>query len=92
LTALDGATDTVTLQISLDEPRRRADVVPVTVAEPLDVSTAIAVGSITAALAGSGAVRRVAAAVTADVRIPAEQLAYAADVLGEEPSALTGEA
>ena len=52
------------------------------------MSTAIAVGSITAAaLAGSEAVRRVAALVTADVRIPAEQLAYAADVLGQEPPA-----
>ncbi len=56
--------------------------------DPIDVSTAIAVGSITAAaLAGSEAVRRVAALVTADVRIPAEQLAYAADVLGQEPPA-----
>ncbi|MEU4602019.1 hypothetical protein AB0F43_03460 [Kribbella sp. NPDC023972] len=53
--------------------------------DPIGVATAIAVGSITAAaLAGSEAVRRVAALVTADVRIPAEQLAYAADVLGEE--------
>ncbi len=56
--------------------------------DPIDVSTAIAVGSITAAaLAGSEAVRRVAALVTADVRIAAEQLAYAADVLGQEPPA-----
>jgi [acyl-carrier-protein] S-malonyltransferase len=56
--------------------------------EAIDVATAIAVGSITAAaLAGSEAVRRVAALVSADVRIPAEQLAYAADVLGEEPPA-----
>ena len=54
--------------------------------EAIDVSTAIAVGSITAAaLAGSEAVRRVAGLVTADVRIAAEQLAYAADVLGEKP-------
>ncbi|TCO35497.1 [acyl-carrier-protein] S-malonyltransferase [Kribbella steppae] len=57
----------------------------------IDVSTAIAVGSITAAaLAGSEAVRRVAGLVTADVRIAAEQLAYAADVLGEEPPADPG--
>lgn len=56
--------------------------------DAIDVSTAIAVGSITAAaLAGSEAVRRVAAIVTSDVRIPAAQLAYAADVLGQEPPA-----
>jgi [acyl-carrier-protein] S-malonyltransferase len=59
--------------------------------DPIGVATAVAVGSITAAaLAGSEAVRRVAALVTADVRIPAEQLAYAADVLGEEPPADPG--
>lgn len=51
----------------------------------LGVSGAVAVGSIAAAaLAGSGAVRRVAELVSRDVVIPAEQLAYAADVLGEE--------
>jgi [acyl-carrier-protein] S-malonyltransferase len=56
--------------------------------DAIDVSTAIAVGSITAAaLAGSEAVRRVAAIVTSDVRISAKQLAYAADVLGQEPPA-----
>lgn len=81
----------LTEQLCLDELRRRADVVPDKPAEAIDVSTAIAVGSITAAaLAGSEAVRRVAALVTADVRIPAEQLAYAADVLGEEPPADPG--
>jgi [acyl-carrier-protein] S-malonyltransferase len=93
----------LTEQLCLDELRRRADAVPATrfgpageaeaadgvgEPDPIDVSTAIAVGSITAAaLAGSEAVRRVAALVTADVRIPAEQLAYAADVLGQEPPA-----
>ncbi|MGY4767896.1 DUF7158 domain-containing protein [Kribbella sp. CWNU-51] len=84
----------LTEQLCLDELRRRADAVPATPfapagePDPIDVSTAIAVGSITAAaLAGSEAVRRVAALVTADVRIPAEQLAYAADVLGQEPPA-----
>lgn len=86
----------LTEQLCLDELRRRAVAVcatpfgPAGEAEPdpIDVSTAIAVGSITAAaLAGSEAVRRVAALVTADVRIPAEQLAYAADVLGQEPPA-----
>lgn len=91
----------LTEQLCLDELRRRADPAtpfgPAGEAEaaggvgepdPIDVSTAIAVGSITAsALAGSEAVRRVAALVTADVRIPAEQLAYAADVLGQEPPA-----
>lgn len=84
----------ITEQLCLDELRRRADVVPKprteakTSTEPIDVSTAIAVGSITAAaLAGSEAVRRVAAVVTDHVRIPAEQLAYAADVLGVEPPA-----
>lgn len=54
----------------------------------LDVSTAIAVGSITAAaLAGSEAVRRVADLVSRDVRIPREQLEYAADVLGKDAPA-----
>ena len=93
----------LTEQLCLDELRRRADAVPATPfgpadevepaggvgePDPIDVSTAIAAGSITAAaLAGSEAVRRVAALVTADVRIPAEQLAYAADVLGQEPPA-----
>ena len=68
-----------------------ADVVRETQALPMDVSTAVAVGSITAAaLAGSEAVRRVAAVVSADVRIPAAQLAYAADVLGEEAPADAG--
>lgn len=57
----------------------------------IDVSIAIAVGSITAAApAGSEAVRRVASIVTSDVRIPAEQLAYAADVLGQAPPADPG--
>jgi [acyl-carrier-protein] S-malonyltransferase len=93
----------LTEQLSHDELRRRADAVPATSFEsagevepaggvgepdPIDVSTAIAVGSITAAaLAGSEAVRRVAALVTADIWIPADQLAYAADVLGQEPPA-----
>jgi len=87
----------LTEQLCLDELHRRADTVPATPLDPaggvgepdpIDVSTAIAVGSITAAaLAGSAAVRRVAALVIADVRIPAEQLAYAADVLGQEPPA-----
>jgi [acyl-carrier-protein] S-malonyltransferase len=68
-----------------------AGVVGETQTPPLDVSTAVAVGSITAAaLAGSEAVRRVAAVVSADVRIPAAQLAYAADVLGVEPPADAG--
>lgn len=81
----------LTEQLCLDEFHRRTDAVPEAPAEAIDVSTAIAVGSITAAaLAGSEAVRRVAALVTADVRIPAEQLAYAADVLGEEPPADPG--
>ena len=85
----------LTEQLCVDELRRRAAVVPGprdgAAPDPIDVSTAIAVGSITAAaLAGSEAVRRVAALVTADVRIPAEQLAYAADVLGEEPPADPG--
>jgi [acyl-carrier-protein] S-malonyltransferase len=81
----------LTEQVCLDELRRRGDDVPVPDVHPLDVSTAIAVGSITAAaLAGSEAVRRVAALVSSDVRIPAAQLAYAADVLGEEPPADPG--
>jgi [acyl-carrier-protein] S-malonyltransferase len=81
----------ITEQLCVNELRQRADAVPETETKPLDVSTAIAVGSITAAaLAGSEAVRRVAAVVSADVRIPAAQLAYAADVLGEEPPADAG--
>ncbi|ADB31654.1 hypothetical protein Kfla_2586 [Kribbella flavida DSM 17836] len=73
----------ITEQVCLDELRRRADAGPQAPARPLDVSAAIAVGSITAAaLAGSEAVRRVATLVSADVRIPPEQLAYAADLLG----------
>ena len=81
----------ITEQLCLAELRRRADVVSATEADPIDTSTAIAVGSITAAaLARSEAVRRVAAIVTSDVRIPAGQLAYAADVLGEEPPADPG--
>jgi [acyl-carrier-protein] S-malonyltransferase len=74
----------ITEQLCLDELSRRADdVVPEPAARPLDVSAAIAVGSITAAaLAGSEPVRRVAALVSADVAIPREQLEYAADVLG----------
>jgi [acyl-carrier-protein] S-malonyltransferase len=76
----------ITEQLCVDELRRRGDAAPETPAEAIDVSTAIAVGSITAAaLAASDAVRRVAGIVSAEVRIPAEQLAYAADVLGEEP-------
>ena len=78
----------LTEQLCLDELQRRADVVPSSPAKPLDVSTAIAVGSITAAaLAGSEPVRRVAALVSHDVRIPRAQLEYAADVLGEQPPA-----
>ncbi|TDD17804.1 hypothetical protein E1218_27215 [Kribbella turkmenica] len=85
----------LTEQVCLDELRRRAEAPTGTSdgddPEPIEVSTAIAVGSITAAaLAGSEAVRRVAALVTAEVRIPAGQLAYAADVLGEEPPADPG--
>lgn len=81
----------ITEQLCANELRRRTDAVPETGTKPLEVSTAIAVGSITAAaLAGSEAVRRVAAVVSADVRIPAAQLAYAADVLGEEPPADAG--
>jgi [acyl-carrier-protein] S-malonyltransferase len=76
----------ITEQLCIDELHRRGDALPETPTETIDVSTAIAIGSITAAaLAGSDAVRRVAGIVSADVRIPAEQLAYAADVLGEGP-------
>jgi [acyl-carrier-protein] S-malonyltransferase len=65
-----------------------ADAVPAGAGKSLDVSTAIAVGSITAAaLAGSEPVRRVAALVSGYVRIPRAQLDYAADVLGEQPPA-----
>lgn len=76
----------LTEQLCADELRQRglddASGEPVV----LDVSTAIAIGSITAAaLAGSAVVRQVAALVSADVRIPAAQLAYAADMLGEPP-------
>jgi [acyl-carrier-protein] S-malonyltransferase len=78
----------ITEQLCIDELRRRADDVPTASALPLDVSAAIAVGSITAAaLASSEPVRRVAELVSRDVRISREQLAYAADVLGEEPPA-----
>jgi [acyl-carrier-protein] S-malonyltransferase len=78
----------ITEQLCIDELRRRADDVRTASALPLDVSTAIAVGSITAAaLASSEPVRRVAELVSRDVRISREQLAYAADVLGEEPPA-----
>jgi [acyl-carrier-protein] S-malonyltransferase len=81
----------ITEQLCLDELERRADVVPSAPAQPLDVSTAIAVGSITAAaLAGSEPVRRVAALVSQDVRISRAQLEYAADVLGEQPPADPG--
>lgn len=67
---------------------RRADEVPTAVDKPLDVSAAIAVGSITAAaLAGSEAVRRVAEVVSQGVRISRAQLEYAADVLGVQPPA-----
>ncbi|WP_432948872.1 DUF7158 domain-containing protein [Kribbella sp. CA-253562] len=73
----------ITEQLCHDELSRRTDVVPEAAARPLDVSAAIAVGSITAAaLAASEPVRRVAALVSADVTIPREQLEYAADVLG----------
>lgn len=76
----------LTEQLCIDELARREDVVPQTPAKPLDVSTAIAVGSITAAaIACSEPVRRLAALVSQDVRIPRAQLEYAADVLGEEP-------
>jgi [acyl-carrier-protein] S-malonyltransferase len=78
----------ITEQLCLDELRRRGDAVRGGARKPLDVSTAIAVGSITAAaLAGSEPVRRVAALVSDDVRIPRAQLDYAADVLGEQPPA-----
>jgi [acyl-carrier-protein] S-malonyltransferase len=78
----------LTEQLCADELSRRGDAGPGNPAGTLDVSTAIAVGSITAAaLAGSEAVRRVAELVSADVRISSAQLAYAADVLGEEPPA-----
>lgn len=74
--------------VCADELHRRPDAVPAAPGASLDVSTAIAVGSITAAaLAGSEPVRRVAALVSADVRIPRAQLEYAADVLGERPPA-----
>jgi [acyl-carrier-protein] S-malonyltransferase len=78
----------LTEQLCVDELRRRGDAVPAGAGKSLDVSTAIAVGSITAAaLAGSEPVRRVAALVSSDVRIPRAQLDYAADVLGERPPA-----
>jgi [acyl-carrier-protein] S-malonyltransferase len=78
----------LTEQLCVDELSRRGDAVPVDGGKSLDVSTAIAVGSITAAaLAGSEPVRRVAALVSGDVRIPRAQLDYAADVLGEQPPA-----
>jgi [acyl-carrier-protein] S-malonyltransferase len=69
-----GRTSTLPSPTSPEQPAARL----------LDVSAAIAVGSITAAaLAGSDAVRRVAELVTSEVAIPAAQLAYAADVLGK---------
>jgi [acyl-carrier-protein] S-malonyltransferase len=75
-------------QLCVDELSRRGDAVPADTGKSLDVSTAIAVGSITAAaLAGSEPVRRIAALVSSDVRIPRAQLDYAADVLGEQPPA-----
>ncbi|MDX6251115.1 MAG: [acyl-carrier-protein] S-malonyltransferase [Kribbellaceae bacterium] len=78
----------ITEQLCMDELQRRADVVPDAPGKPLDVSTAIAVGSITAAaLAGSEPVRRVAELVSHDVRISRTQLEYAADVLGEQAPA-----
>jgi [acyl-carrier-protein] S-malonyltransferase len=78
----------LTERLCVDELSRRGDAVPVGAAKSLDVSTAVAVGSITAAaLAGSEPVRRVAALVSGDVRIPRGQLDYAADVLGEQPPA-----
>jgi [acyl-carrier-protein] S-malonyltransferase len=84
--------------VCADELERRGDAVPAPgTGSSLDVSTAIAVGSITtaiavgsitaAALSGSEPVRRVAALVSSDVRIPQAQLDYAADVLGERPPA-----
>jgi [acyl-carrier-protein] S-malonyltransferase len=78
----------ITEQLCIDELGRRADEVPTAADKPLDVSTAIAVGSITAAaLAGSEAVRRVAEVVSREVGISRAQLEYAADVLGVEPPA-----
>jgi [acyl-carrier-protein] S-malonyltransferase len=78
----------ITEQLCVEELQRRAAVGPDSPAKPLDVSTAIAVGSITAAaLAGSEPVRRVAELVSRDVRIPRAQLEYAAEVLGEQPPA-----
>jgi [acyl-carrier-protein] S-malonyltransferase len=75
-------------QVCTDELRRRDDAVQSGPGKPLDVSAAIAVGSITAAaLAGSEPVRRVAALVSSDVRIPRAQLEYAAGMLGEQPPA-----
>lgn len=77
----------LTEELCADELRRRG-LTDATISDSvvLDVSTAIAIGSITAAaLAGSAVVRQVAALVSADVRIPALQLAYAADMLGESP-------
>jgi [acyl-carrier-protein] S-malonyltransferase len=78
----------LTEQLCVDELSRHGDAVQVGAGKSLDVSTAIAVGSITAAaLARSEPVRRVAALVSGDVRIPRAQLDYAADVLGEQPPA-----
>lgn len=78
----------ITEQLCIEELRRRADEVATAADKPLDVSTAIAVGSITAAaLAGSEAVRRVAEVVSREVGISRAQLEYAADVLGVEPPA-----
>jgi [acyl-carrier-protein] S-malonyltransferase len=78
----------LTEQLCVDELSRRGDAVPAGAGKSLDVSTAIAVGSITAAaLAGSEPVRRVAALVSSDVQIPRAQLDYAADMLGEQPPA-----
>jgi [acyl-carrier-protein] S-malonyltransferase len=78
----------LTEQLCVNELSRRRDAVPAGADKSLHVSTAIAVGSITAAaLAGSEPVRRVAALVSSDVRIPRAQLDYAADVLGEQPPA-----
>ncbi|HEU4947798.1 MAG TPA: hypothetical protein VFT31_11645 [Kribbella sp.] len=82
----------LTEQVCVDELRRRGDATSSAPARQLDVSTAIAVGSITAAaLAGSEPVRRVAALVSSDVRIPRAQLEYAAEVLGEHAPADPGE-
>jgi [acyl-carrier-protein] S-malonyltransferase len=78
----------LTEQLCVDELSRRGDAVPAGAGKSLDVSTTIAVGSITAAaLARSEPVRRVAALVSGDVRIPRAQLDYAADVLGQQPPA-----